>query len=249
MRLENKVAIITGSSRGIGKAAALLFAKEGARVVVNYLNNKDKAQEVVDSIKKAGGEAIMVKADVSKKADVERLFKETVKAFGTVDILVNNAGVSTPKPFLELTEEDVRKVFDANVLSAILCSQEAARIMLEKKYGKIINICSISGTQYTGNEGNIHYALSKAALANFTSVLAKALAPDINVNAIAPGGVETDMAKSWSPEYRAVIMKRSYLRRLTKPEEIANTCLFLASDESRAIIGEIIIVAGGGQLK
>jgi 3-oxoacyl-[acyl-carrier protein] reductase len=247
--LKGKVAVITGSSRGIGKATALLFAKEGAKVVVNYLNNKDKAQEVVDSIKRMKGEAIMVKADVSKKTEVEHLFKEAVKAFGTVDILVNNAGIAKPKPFLELTVEDIHEVFDANVLSAILCSQEAAKIMLGKKYGKIINICSISGTQYTGNESNIHYASSKAALANFTSVLAKVLSPDINVNAIAPGGVETDMAKSWSPEYREVVMKRSYLRRLTKPEEIANTCLFLASDESRAIMGEIIIVAGGGQLK
>ena len=249
MRLKGKVAIITGFSRGIGRATALLFANEGAKVVVNCINNTDKAQEVVDSIKKMKGEAIMVRADVSKKEEVQNLFREAIKVFGTVDILVNNAGVSKPKSFFELTVEDVHEVFDANVLSAILCSQEAAKIMLEKKYGKIINICSISGTQYTGNQANIHYASSKAALENFTYVLAKVLAPDINVNAIAPGGVETDMAKGWSPEYRESVMKRSYLHRLTKPEEIANACLFLASDESKGIIGEIIIVAGGGQLK
>jgi 3-oxoacyl-[acyl-carrier protein] reductase len=249
MKLENKVAIITGSSRGIGKATALLFAREGAKVVVTYKSNKEKAKEVVVQIKKNKGTAIMVQVDLAKQEDIKNLFRETLKAFGTVDILVNNAASYGPKPFAELTKEDLLEEFNTNLVGPILCAQEAGKIMLEKKKGKIINIASVSGLVGFGRPGNLHYAVAKAGIINFTGVLAMALAPYVNVNGIAPGGVETDMARGWDAAYREKMINGMYLKRLVTTEDIAKACLFLASDDSSGMTGETIAVDAGYHLK
>ncbi len=250
MKLKNKIVLITGSSRGIGKATALLFAKEGAKVVINSRNSEEEGKKVVEEIKRIGQEAIYVKADISQPQEVRRLFKETLSKFKTLDILVNNAGIVRPKPFLESTVADWEKTFAVNVFGTFLCAQEAAKIMIPKKRGKILNIASIRGLTHCGREGIMDYSASKAAVINFTKTLAKALAPyNINVNAVAPGFTETEMAKFWDKKTRESAIKDTYLNRLVQPEEIAKALLYLASDESNAVTGEVLVVDVGYQLK
>lgn len=247
MKLRNKVAVITGSSRGIGRATALIFAEEGAKVVVNYKDSEQRATEVVDIIRGNGGLAIAVRADVSNPDGIKTLFTKTMETFETVDILVNNAGICTPKPFLELTVDDISAVFSVNIVGVVLCTQAAAKIMIPRETGRIINIASISGIRNFGTAGNMPYAMSKAAVVNATGMLAKALGPNILVNCIAPGFVDTEMPTS--PEYVERVIKDSALKRMLRPEEIARTCLFLASEDSSGITGEVIHVDAGFQLK
>ncbi len=247
MRLKNKVAVITGSSRGIGRSTALLFAEEGAKVVINYRERLGSAEDVVSSIVQKGGSAIAIQADISEPKDIKLLFRRATEAFGTVDILVNNAGICVPKPFLELTREDMDLVFGVNVTGVVLCSQEVAKIMMPKESGKIINIASISGIRNFGTPGNMHYAMSKASVVSATGILAKALGPGISVNCVVPGFVDTEMATS--PEYVEQVISASALKRILRPEEIARTCLFLASEDSDGITGEVIHVDAGFQLK
>jgi len=249
MKLQKKVAIITGSSRGIGRATAFLFAKEGARVVVNCRTQVKKGQAVVDEINRSGGEAILVRADVSKPKEVRLLFQRAVEAFGTVDILVNNAGVVRPKPFSELTVEDWEETFRTNVIGVFLCTQEAAKIMSDKKCGKIINIASIRGLPHCGRGGIVDYSASKAAVINFTKTLAKEVAPYVNVNAVAPGFTQTEISKAWDENTRQSAIEDTYLKRLAQPEEIAKAILYLASDDANAITGEVLVVNGGYGLK
>src|SRR5450432_1952376 len=189
MRLKNKVAVVTGSSRGIGRATALLFAKEGAKVIVNYKENELKAKEVVCAIGSNGGRAVAVKADIANPEDVHLLFRAAIMSFGTVDIVINNAGIMRPMPFLNLNKNDIQSIMDTNVVGTVLCSQEAARIMLGRESGKIVNIASVAGLDNLGTPGNLPYAASKAAIISITKVLAKALAPFVQVNAVAPGFV------------------------------------------------------------
>ncbi len=191
MDIKSKVAIISGSSSNIGKATALLFAQAGAKIVINSNMNITGGQEVVNTITKLGGEAIFVQADVSKEQDVLRLFDRTIDQFGTVDILINNAGVTLGQPFLETTVDVWQQAFANNLISAVLCSREAAKIMLKKEQGSIINTVSVRGIEHTGREGIMAYSAAKAGLINFTKTLAKELAPNIFVNAIAPGFVYT----------------------------------------------------------
>ncbi|RLC29612.1 beta-ketoacyl-ACP reductase [Candidatus Woesebacteria bacterium] len=243
MKLKDKVAIITGSSKGMGKATALMFAKEGAKVVIN-----SRSEEQEDSarilIEKDGGSAIFIQADISNPKDVEKLFKETVDTFGTVDILVNNAGVHNPKEFFDLTKEDWEKVLSVNLIGVFLCSQQAAKIMIDHKCGRIINTASVRGLPHCGRPGNIDYSASKAGVINFTKSLAKKLAPNIQVNAVAPGPTDTEM-NNWTKED----LKLTYAGRLLQPEEIAKAIFFLASDAPSSLTGEVIVVDGGYSLK
>lgn len=248
MRLKGKVCLITGSSRGIGKATAVKFAANGASVVVNYRANENEANEVVLEIKRLGVKAIAVKADVSVPFEVKNMFKTALEEFGKIDVLVNNAGVDRPKPFLDLTLSDWEETFRVNLYGAFLCSQEAAKIMLERGGGKILNTVSVRGLSYCGRRGNIVYSASKAAMLSFTKTLAKELAPAIRVNGVSPGPSNTDISRVWDSETREAAINDSYLKRLVEPEDIANAFVFLASDESNAMTGEVIIVDGGYNL-
>ena len=249
MKLENRVAIVTGASRGIGKATAILLAKEGAKIVVNYREKRENGKAVVNEIEESGGSGVLVQADVSNPADVKHLFQEAEKTFGTVDILVNNAGVSRPKPFLELTFEDWRYTLDTNVIGVFLCAQEAARIMVKKKYGKIINMASIRGLPHCGREGIVDYSASKAAVVSLTTTLAKALAPYVNVNAVAPGFTETEMFRALDESVRQSGIKDTYLKRFIQPEEIARAIIYLASDDAKSVTGQVLVVDCGYSLK
>ncbi len=249
MRLKKRVAVITGSARGMGKATALLFAQEGAKVVVNDFVNVKEGKKVVAEIKETGGEAIFVQADISNPKHVKKLFAKVVKVFGTVDILINNAGIKKDQKFLDIKPRDWDNIFSVNMKGTFLCSQAAAKIMLKKKKGKILNISSFRGLPHNGREGDMHYAASKAAVINFTKTLAKELAPKINVNSVAPGPTDTEMAKTWSSKVRKKVMGSIYIKRLMQPKEIAQALLFLASDEANAITGEVLVVDGGSSLK
>lgn len=247
MKLKNKVAIVTGSSRGIGRATAIELAKEGCKVVINYKKGKEVAQSVLKEIGEDNG--MSVQADVSKKEDVKRLIKETLNKFRKIDILINNAGIVTPKKFLELAEEDWKKTLDVNLLGVFLCSQAVASHMLKQKSGKIINVSTIRGLNQSGRAGILDYSASKAAVINFTKTLSKELAPFINVNCVAPGWVETEMNKNLDPEFRKDETDKTYLKRFAKPEEIAKAIVFLASDDASYITGEVLVVDGGYSLK
>lgn len=242
MKLNNKIAIITGSAANIGKATALLFAKEGAKVVVTTKSNIKGGNEVVGAIEALGGNAIFVQADLTKPEDVERLFVEAVKEFGTVDILVNNAGATKAKPFLDSTLEDWRIEYANNMFSMVLCSQAAAKIMLEKGSGVILNTTSIRGLEHGGRSTAMAYSTAKAAAISFTKNLAKELAPNIRVNAVAPGFTLTPNYDQDSPMVKSFI-EGTLIKRWIQPEEIAEALLYLATAE--AVTGENLIVDGG----
>lgn len=247
MKFKDKVALVTGASSGIGRATAIKFAGEGARVVVNYRSNPHGAQEVVGEIEKLGGEAIPVQANVADPAQVEALFAKTLEAFGGLDILINNAGSTVGKPFLEMTKEDWLSSFDDNFFGAVLCSQQAAKIMLKKGGGKIITTGSIRGLGHTGRAGIMAYSAAKAALINFTKTLAKELAPKITVNIVAPGFVYTPSYDDMPQETVDGFIGGTLIKRFIEADEIADAFLFLAGAE--AITGEVLIVDGGFTLK
>jgi len=247
MNVKNKTVLITGSSSGIGAATAKLFAKEGAKVVVNCKSNIKGAEAVVKQIKKAKGKAIAVQADISKQDDVDRLFSETKKAFGEVDILINNAGTARGKAFLDTTYEDWVNEFDDNLFGTVLCSQKAAKSMLKKKSGKILNTSSIRGLSSTGREGIMPYSASKAAVVNFTKTLAKELGPNIQVNAIAPGFVYTPNYDKAPDKVKKGFIDGTIIKRWIDVEEIAEAFLFLAKAD--AVTGQVIVVDGGFTLK
>jgi len=244
-RLDGQVAIVTGSSRGIGKAIAERFAAEGAKVIVNWVGKEREAQTVVDSITKNGGEAISVRADVSKYADVKNLVRATVDHFGRVDILVNNAGVMFTKSVLDTTEEEWDRTIDINLKGAYLCSKEVAPIMLEQKTGKIIMMSSNSGLYHPSAMRFTEYVTSKAGMNGLTKALALALGPHITVNAICPGWIKTDMIADTDPEVEQKILDETALRRWGTTDDVAGAAVFLASKEAGFITGELLIVAGG----
>ncbi len=252
MRLDEKVAIVTGSGSGLGKAAVLLMAREGASVVVNG-RNVAAIDKVVTEITRAGGTAIGVKADVSKRSDVRDLMKTTVEKFGQIDILVNNAGIVRRRPFLELTDEDWDGVLAVNLKGMYNCIQAVAEHMMQKRYGKIINISSVAALGITPHSGSAsaNYAASKAGVIQLTKSAARELGPyGVNVNCIAPGTVFTPMMLATRPKevvdkYIEFVKQHTVLNRLGQPEEIANLVLFLASDESSYIAGQLICCDGG----
>jgi len=243
--LEGRVAIITGASRGIGRAIAELFAEEGARVIVNFNASENKALSVVESIRNRGGEATEVQSDVSKSPDVNRLVKTTLQKYGQVDILVNNAGVHITKDIFETTEEEWDKTIDINLKGAYLCSKEVAPIMLKQKYGKILNISSNSGLYHPSSMRYTEYVVSKSGMNGLTKALALRLGPYITVNAICPGFIKTEMIEDTDPEIERMILDETALKRHGTPKEVADSALFLASSAADFITGELLIVAGG----
>ena len=248
MKLKNKVAIITGARRGMGRTHALLLAKEGAKVVVSDISLED-CQKVVEEIKKDGGEAMAVKCDVSQKKDVEEMVRKTVKSFGKIDILVNNAGILQFKPFLELTEEDWDRMMTINLKGYFLCAQACAKEMVKQKAGAIVNISSIAmGGMGVGFPNIVHYSAAKGAIIAMTESLALEMAPhNIRVNAVAPGAIDTPMSASTKDNKAAMegTLARIPMRRMGKPEEISKAVLFLASDDSSYITGSVVVVDGG----
>jgi 3-oxoacyl-[acyl-carrier protein] reductase len=242
--LENKVAIVTGASRGIGKAIAMTLAHYGASVIVNYCGSKEKAEAVVDEIKNHGGNAIAYQADVMDSEAVKLMFADVVKQFGKVDILVNNAGITKDNLILKMTEEEFDAVINTNILGTFHCLKQASRIMLKQKGGRIINISSIFGI--LGNAGQINYCASKAGIIGMTKSLARELGSrGITVNAIAPGFIKTDMTDVLSDELKEKAIERIALKRIGEVGDIAETAAFLASDKASYITGQTIQVDGG----
>lgn len=244
MRLKGKVAVITGSAKGIGRATALEFAKEGASVVVNYAKSETAAEETAKEI---GSRSIVVKADVSKKEDVETLMKVTVKKFGRLDILVNNAGHSSDKAWLaELNDIDDAlwySALDIDLKGTFLCSRAASKIMLKQGSGKIVNVASIPAL--VGDERGLVYTVAKAGILGLTKALARMFAPKIQVNAMVLGSIKTGWIDWLDKKELTEIMSAIPLKRLGKPEDVAKLAAFLASNDSDFITGQTIIIDGG----
>ena len=242
--LKDKVALVTGASRGIGREIAQTLAAYGASVIVNYNGSKDRADEVVEMISAAGGKAIAVKADVAKAEEMARLFEEAQAAFGRIDILVNNAGITRDNLILKMSEEEYDTVLDTNLKGAFLCMKHAAKIMLRQKNGRIINISSISGI--AGNAGQANYCAAKAGLIGLTKSLAKELGSrGITVNAVAPGFIETEMTEKLSEQVKEGMLAQIPLKRAGSVKDIAEAVAFLASERAAYITGQTLSVNGG----
>ena len=244
MSLKDKIALVTGGTRGIGREIAVTLAKEGANVAITYTSNEEKAFMVLEEIKTNGVNAIAVKANVVNNDEVLNMVKTVEEELGTIDILVNNAGITKDNLLIRMSEEDWDSVLDVNLKGVFLCTKAVARTMMKKRYGKIINISSIVGL--SGNIGQGNYSASKAGVIGFTKSMAKELASrGVRVNAIAPGFIETDMTNILKEEIKNEMIKSIPLNSFGKPKDIANLVVFLASEESDYITGQVIKVDGG----
>ena len=247
MQLKDKVGIVTGSSRGIGKAIAERFAREGAKVVVNYVKNKKAAEAVVDGIRKAKGAAIAVKADVSKKADAERLIKAAVKEFGRLDILVSNAGIIIDRPFIESSEQDWAAAIENNLHGFFNVCQAALKPMLKQKWGRIIaaGSCITEIADFGGNKYSICTASKGGITAMLRPIAAEVARDGVTVNAVSPGYIATEMLGEIDPAGLEAALRLVPMRRYGKPEEIAAAMAFLASDDAAYVTGQVLRVNGG----
>ncbi|SHI65980.1 3-oxoacyl-[acyl-carrier-protein] reductase [Clostridium amylolyticum] len=240
----NKVAIVTGAAKGIGRAIALRLAEDGMNIAINYRSNDVEANNLVDEINKLGVRAIAIKADISDFAQAEGLIKDTLKVFGRIDVIVNNAGVTKDSLLLRMTEESFDSVIEINLKGTFNCIKHVTPVMLKQKKGKIINISSVVGI--TGNAGQVNYSASKAGVIAMTKSLAKEVGSrGICVNAVAPGFIKTDMTAKLSLKAVEELSKAIALKRLGLPEDVAKAVSFLASDDSDYITGQVLCVDGG----
>ncbi|MEM3703470.1 MAG: 3-oxoacyl-ACP reductase FabG [Candidatus Bathyarchaeia archaeon] len=240
--LKNKVALVTGAAKGIGRAIAIEFAKEGANVAVNDVVDSSMVSE---EIERMGRKSVPIKADVSNMHEVEQMFSKTVETFGRIDVLVNNAGINRDAMIHKMSLEDWDAVINVNLKGTFNCSKVAAKYMMEQKYGRIINISSVMGQM--GNIGSANYVASKAGIIGLTKALALELARygDITVNAVAPGFVNTEMTWRVPEKILKSFLERIPLRRVAEPEEISRLVVFLASDAAKYITGQVIAINGG----
>ncbi len=244
MLLDGKVALVTGGSRGIGRAIAVALAREGAKVAINFAGNEKAAEETKALVEQAGSEAILLKADVSDKDADAALIDTVIKTYGKIDILVNNAGITRDSLMLRMKEDDFDAVIDTNLRSVFYLTKAAAKSMMKKRTGRIINMSSVVGL--TGNAGQVNYAAAKAGVLGITKSAAKELASrSITVNAVAPGFIETDMTDVLSDTVKESLLHEIPLKRMGEPKDVANAVLFLASDQSAYITGQVIHVDGG----
>lgn len=244
MKLENKVALVTGAARGIGKAIAKALAAEGAVVIVNYNGSAQRAGETVKEIEEAGGKALAIRCNVADFTACKDMIDGIIKEQGRLDILVNNAGITRDGLLMKMSEEDFDSVMDTNLKGAFNCIRHAARQMIKQKSGRIISISSVSGV--LGNAGQANYSASKAGIIGLTKATAREVASrGITVNAIAPGFITTDMTEVLSEVVKTSVTETIPMKKFGKPEDIAQTALFLASEEAAYITGQVICVDGG----
>lgn len=244
MDLSNKVAIVTGSGRGIGQAIALKLAELGATVVVNDIGQAEPVESVAKEIKAMNRESLAILADVSLAEDVDRLVETTISTYGKVDILVNNAGINRDHLLLRMTDDDWDKVLEVNLKSVFLCTRAVLRHMVKQRWGRIISIASIVGV--VGNPGQANYASAKAGIIGFTRTVAKEVASrGITANAIAPGFIDTEMTRALEEDWKQELKRRIPLGYFGSPRDVAEAVAFLASEEARYITGQVLGVDGG----
>lgn len=244
MRFEDKVAVVTGASRGIGAEIAKTLAKEGAKVVVNYSGSEAKAKEVVAEIEALGSEAIAVRADVSNSEDVKAMMDQTIETFGKIDFLVNNAGITRDNLLMRMKEDEWDDVMNINLKGVFVCTKAVTRQMMRQRSGKIVNVASIVGV--AGNPGQANYVAAKAGVIGLTKTTAQELASrNILVNAVAPGFITTDMTEALPEEAKEGMLRMIPLKRLGEPEHVAKTVAFLLSDDANYITGQTIHIDGG----
>lgn len=242
--LENKVALVTGAGRGIGRAIALRLAAEGAFVIVNYNGSRQKAQEAVEEIEKLGGRGTAYQCDISDNAACEAMIKDVIREYGHLDILVNNAGITRDNLVMKMSDEEFDAVYETNLKGVFHTIHHASRQFLKQRSGRIINISSVSGIM--GNAGQANYSAAKAGVIGLTKSVARELASrGITVNAVAPGMIETDMTQVLPESVKEQMLNQIPLNRIGKPDEIAAAVAFLASDEAAYITGQVIAVDGG----
>ncbi|WP_314596033.1 3-oxoacyl-[acyl-carrier-protein] reductase [uncultured Selenomonas sp.] len=244
MLLDGKTALVTGASRGIGRAIALCLAAEGARVAINYAGNVRAAEEVKTAIEAAGGTAILCQADIADSSAVEAMVANVVKEFGTIDILVNNAGITRDALLMRMKDEDFTKVLNTNLKGVFYCTKAVSKLMMKKRSGRIVNMASVVGL--VGNAGQTNYAAAKAGVIGFSKSAAKELASrGITVNVVAPGFIGTDMTAGLPESVKEKMLTDIPLGRMGEAEDVANAVLFLASDQASYITGQVVNVDGG----
>ena len=244
MEEEKQVAVVTGAGRGIGRAICIELARRGFHVVVNYGQQKEAAEEVVQKCRQFGVQAVAVKADMSQKADCDFLMKEAVKLTGKVQVWVNNAGITRDNLLLRMSEEEFQKVIDLNLTGAFYGMKAAVSVMIRQRYGRIVTISSIAGVR--GNAGQVNYSASKAGVIGMTKSLAKEVASrNITVNAIAPGMIATEMVDAIPDKTREEMVKSIPMRRMGEPKDVANAVAFLAGEDAGYITGQVLCVDGG----
>lgn len=242
--LQGKNALVTGASRGIGKAIALELAKQGANVAVNYAGSEDRAQAVVEEIKQLGVKSFKVQANVADASNVKAMIKEVSSQFGNIDVLVNNAGITKDNLLMRMKEEEFDQVIDTNLKGTFLCMKAISRQMMKQRSGRIINVASIVGV--SGNPGQANYVAAKAGVIGLTKSVAQELASrNILVNAVAPGFISTDMTDALTEEQQAAILSLIPLAKLGTPEDVAKVVRFLASNDANYITGQTIHIDGG----